>query len=227
MFAILDEWISDCRRIVKASDDPKTCEQMLQAKIRTHMKQNAESVENFTIMQSDLTVEHTSLSQRRGSVKLLALPRSIKECIIAQHELIGINRILLIKLPKAHNVNTLCMEFVKYQSNKIEQTNQVNPLEEQLHLERVMESIPFYFNLSIDHLLYPIEQKQKEQMTNADWSSVYGLEHLLRLFYHLPKIYANIKHINALQAAKISNYISLFIGYLAENIAKYVVSDLQ
>jgi len=52
------------------------------------------------------------------------------------------------------------------------------------------------------------------------------LEHLFRLFYHLPKIYGNIKQINALQAAKISNYVSLFIGYCADNAQKFMLSDL-
>lgn len=168
--------------------------------------------------------------KKHGIVKILSLPRQIRECLLSQHELIGNDAMLLIELPKPSKlcIKNICSQFVKFQSNKIEQMNKLNPLEEKLYLQQVIGSVTHFFNDCIDFLLNDNEKKQKMKLTTnekMDWTDVYGAEHLFRLFYHLPKLYENIKQMNVLQAEKISHYISLFIGYLAKNVSKYVMSD--
>jgi len=139
----------------------------------------------------------------------LTLPRQIRDCLLSQ-QLIGMSRPLMIPLPKPSNlcIKHVCIVFIKHQSDIIDRTNKLNPLEEKYYLKQEKKQM--------------IKLQDKEKM---DWSAVYGVEHLFRLFVHLPKIYDNIKQMSALEASKISNYVSLFIGFLAKNIKKYVVSD--
>ena len=213
-----DEWICDTLRIVHGSKDKEQCKRMLEEK-RKKTQNKPETVK-----------ETEPAVTQRGNVKLLTLPRQIRECLLSQHRLIGLSQSSLISLPKPSNVciKNVAAQFVKFQSDKIEKMNKLNPLEEKLYLKRVIDSIIYHFNVCIDYLLNENERKQKNKLQHKavmDWSVVYGVEHLFRLFYHLPKIYANIKQMSVLQAAKISNYVSLFIGFLANNVQKYVISD--
>merc|ERR1712228_983020 len=111
-----DEWICDVDRIEKGSNDKKICKRMLEEKRNECHHQKL--IKNKT----DFMKKKESV-KKHGIVKILSLPRQIRECLLSQHELIGNDAMLLIELPKPSKlcIKNICSQFVKFQSNTNEQ----------------------------------------------------------------------------------------------------------
>lgn len=232
-----DEWIDEDFRISKGSQDYQYCMQLLKEKNRNRVKENIHS-SLINDINSDESIEEDMTEYQLKNVQLLPLPQQISLSLYQQYKLIEAKPILLILLPKSQelNINGIIDKFIKYQSIKIERDNKLNPFEEKIYLKQVMDGIKYYFNQLIDiNLLYKNEQKQKLKLiknynTNnndndkIDYCDIFGIEHLFRLIYHLPKLYGNIKTFShPLQRAKISEFTTYLISYLVDNIQQFHV----
>lgn len=226
-------------RLSKGSKDNYICQQLLKQKMNTINQPNMTETDTDNDMDIDMNnIEHKDKEKEieectLTQVRLLPLSTEIKQSLYQQYKLIGEKPILLIKLPKTKEltINSIIDKFIKYQTAKIEAENALNPNEEKIYLKQVMESIGYYFNQFIDiNLLYKNELNQKKllmekygKQNDIDYCDLYGIEHLFRLLYILPRIYANIKQLKHMQIAKISNYVSLLNGFLTQRIKEFHV----
>eukprot|EP01083_Nonionella_stella_P023813 65855_1 len=224
-----DEWIHEDFRLCRGSSDATICEQILNQKrkeqqdlIQAHQKEIAQS---------------QPIYHRNGTVCILPLSTQITQHLIQQFELIDHQKpTLWIRLPKPKHltINGICNAFIRYHSNRIQRENKHNPQEEQTFLEQIVWSIKYYFNRFMDiNIVFKSEMKQKEDLMRQygdknknkkiDYCDVYGAEHLFRLLVNLPSIYQNIKNMTPMQASHISQYVSLFNGYLTKHIQSIAV----
>lgn len=208
---IWDEWLSD-DRVSKGSKNEEICKELINKKIMEAQRE-----------------EQSKQYRLNGKVKMLPLSRAIKKSLMDQFEITNKHQILM-KLPKEKDktINKICNEFIRFQSDIIRKNNKLNPSEECLYLRQIIGSITFYFNHFINiNILFQSELEQKKELirnmngNEIDYTKIYGIEHLFRLIYLLPEIYGKIKDIEPMQAAKISNYVSLFAAFLTKNIERY------
>jgi len=213
-----DEWVEEGIRLSRGSTDD------LQRKFHRDFLQ-------IQLMSSKQKCKH------KNAVRIPSLSLEIKESLVAQHQMICEYPMLWVDLPKARHltVNGLCKEFETMQRDKIKAANQTNPDAECLYMNQTMASIRFYFNqfLSVN-ILFETERAQKALLDrkwlsrrgklkggpyDIDYCDIYGAEHLFRLLFHLPRIYNNVKQWdNPMQPAKITNYVTLFQGFLGTKV---------
>ena len=225
LYKDFDEWVSEPVRLSTESLESlqKTFERDLD---REKKKKEMKAMKQY---------------KHADTVKLLPLSTPMKESLVDQYQMICDRPMLWIELPKPSRltINGLCSQFVSIQKAKIKDENNTNPVQEVLYLKQIMASIRFYFNSYLEiNVLFRSEKIQKtllerklrkslnvEGAKDIDWCGVYGAEHLFRLLFHLEDIYNNIKKWESpMQPAKISNYVTLFQGFLTKEFREIAVN---
>ncbi|KAI7902514.1 MRG-domain-containing protein [Cokeromyces recurvatus] len=130
----------------------------------------------------DSSIEKARLEEenKRPEIKLI-IPDSLKSLLVDDWENVTKNRQIL-SLPKAITVEKILEDYKA----------SCQPMDEEALNEFIM-GVQLYFNKSLStSLLYKIEYDQYEEIFNDDKtkqpSSVYGVEHLLRLFVEIPNM---------------------------------------
>ncbi|SCV68265.1 BQ2448_386 [Microbotryum intermedium] len=124
---------------------------------------------------------------KRPEIKIV-IPDSLKTQLVDDWEAVTKNH-TLAPLPRVPNVDTILDEWNKYLQNE-------DPDRRRLAAE-VAAGLGMYFNKALgNNLLYKFERGQyAEQLANLpagrQLSSIYGAEHLLRLFVNLPELLAH------------------------------------
>ncbi|KAJ7543973.1 hypothetical protein O6H91_09G060600 [Diphasiastrum complanatum] len=113
----------------------------------------------------------------------IPLPGILKKQLVDDWELITQQR-KLVKLPRTPNANEVLMKFFEYKKQQ-EASIGDSTLE-------IMDGLRSYFNKALPAmLLYKEEREQFEALSEnckENLSSIYGAEHLLRLFVKLPDL---------------------------------------
>ncbi|GAA5908243.1 Eaf3p [Sporobolomyces salmoneus] len=123
----------------------------------------------------------------RREVKI-SIPDNLKTQLVDDWEAITKNQ-QLVPLPRVPNVDTILDEWLKYLQNEEDDKRRL--------AAEIAAGLSLYFNKALgNNLLYRFERGQyqeqykKLQGTDKQMSSVYGGEHLLRLFVNLPELLA-------------------------------------
>ncbi|GAA5944577.1 hypothetical protein JCM10213_008073 [Rhodosporidiobolus nylandii] len=125
---------------------------------------------------------------KRPEVKI-SIPDNLKVQLVDDWEAITKNQ-QLVPLPRNPSVDTILDEWMIYLQNEEEDKKRI--------AAEVCAGLGLYFNKALgNNLLYRFERGQyqehykKLQGTDKQMSSVYGGEHLLRLFVNLPELLAH------------------------------------
>ncbi|GAA6001761.1 hypothetical protein JCM10207_002303 [Rhodosporidiobolus poonsookiae] len=125
---------------------------------------------------------------KRPEVKI-SIPDNLKVQLVDDWEAITKNQ-QLVPLPRNPSVDTILDEWMIYLQNEEEEKKRI--------AAEVAAGLGLYFNKALgNNLLYRFERGQyqehykKLQGTEKQMSSLYGGEHLLRLFVNLPELLAH------------------------------------
>ncbi|EGU13267.1 Chromatin modification-related protein EAF3 [Rhodotorula toruloides ATCC 204091] len=125
---------------------------------------------------------------KRPEIKI-SIPDNLKIQLVDDWEAITKNQ-QLVPLPRVPNVDVILDEWLIYLQNEEEEKKRI--------AAEVAAGIGLYFNKALgNNLLYRFERGQYQEQykrlqgSNKGMSSVYGGEHLLRLFVNLPELLAH------------------------------------
>ncbi|GAA5835364.1 hypothetical protein JCM3766R1_004767 [Sporobolomyces carnicolor] len=123
----------------------------------------------------------------RREIKI-SIPDNLKTQLVDDWEAITKNQ-QLVPLPRLPNVDVILDEWLKYLQNEEDDKRRL--------AAEIAAGLSLYFNKALgNNLLYRFERGQyqeqykKLQGTDKQMSSIYGGEHLLRLFVNLPELLA-------------------------------------
>ncbi|KAK0605944.1 hypothetical protein LWI29_032477 [Acer saccharum] len=136
---------------------------------------------------SDSGVEKDTLSTEKF-VKI-QMPATLKKQLVDDWEFIN-QQDKLVKLPRSPNVDEILSKYLQYRSKKDGMMSD--------SIGEILKGIRCYFDKALPvTLLYKKERQQYHDVVldNVSPSTIYGAEHLLRLFVKLPELlaYVNIE----------------------------------
>ncbi|KAK1276512.1 hypothetical protein QJS04_geneDACA001689 [Acorus gramineus] len=124
----------------------------------------------------------------------------------------------LVKLPRTPNVDNILKKYLEYRTKKD------NKIAESIG--EILKGLRCYFDKALPvMLLYKEERKQYREMVvdNVSPSTVYGAEHLLRLFVKLPELLAYV-NMEEEASAKLQKKLFDFLKYLEKNQSSFFLS---
>jgi len=178
--------------------------------------------------------------QFKAKLETITLQTTLKDHLVQQYLLIHSQK-KLIKLPKpiGFRINDILKEVVICHQNKLKEKQQqkINDDEEIKSMQTINEILPFinvgirgFFKNTLQiNLLYNFEKPQFEKFKNEeiDLCDIYGVEHLLRLFYILPNILIHTKGVDLTNFAQIKQCISLITQFITKQKTKYLIDFNQ
>ncbi|CAN6539847.1 unnamed protein product [Malus baccata var. baccata] len=185
-----DEWVG-LDRLMKNTDENKKKHQYLNQKqgtdknaklIRTaHTKPKSYHASRGKKRKND------SVCKDKGAIPMedlvLQMPQTLKKQLVDDCQFIT-HLGKLVKLPRTPNVDDIFKKYLDYRSKDSKKI-------EAQSVEEVLKGLCCYFDKALPAmLLYNNERQQYEKAITDDVSpsSVYGAEHLLRLFVKLPEL---------------------------------------
>ncbi|KAK3231299.1 hypothetical protein Dsin_003180 [Dipteronia sinensis] len=186
-----DEWVG-VDRLMKQTEENIKKQQLINQKQdieknlksgRAHMKPK---------VARGIKRKHESLNKEKGSIPLehvvnLQIPPTLKKQLVEDCESIT-HLGKLVKLPRSPNVDEILNKYCDYRSKK-------DGLRAD-STEEIVKGLQCYFDKALPvMLLYKNERQQYEDTVAAGHSpsTIYGAEHLLRLFVKLPEFLVHIK----------------------------------
>lgn len=154
----------------------------------------------------------------------LSIPAVLKKQLLDDYEAVsggstGENKV--VPLPRQPTVNDILIQYVQ---QALDRKGEANGEEEITH------GLRCYFDKALHFcLLYSSERRQEAKylMGNARVaSSVYGAEHLLRLFVKLPELFAQT-HVPDEHLPNLQYMLNDFLTFLAENHASFFLTKEQ
>ncbi|BGP44867.1 Esa1p-associated factor [Rhodotorula kratochvilovae] len=150
---------------------------------------------------------------KRPEVKI-AIPDNLKTQLVDDWEAITKNQ-QLVPIPRLPNVDTILNEWLIYLQNEEETRKRV--------AAEVAAGLGLYFNKALgNNLLYRFERGQYQEQykllqgTDKQMSSVYGGEHLLRLFVNLPELLAHTS-LDPEAMSELKDHIQQFLQWMDLN----------
>ncbi|KMZ71336.1 Mortality factor 4 like 1 [Zostera marina] len=125
----------------------------------------------------------------------------------------------LVKLPRTPNVDDILKKYLDYRTKKDGLISD--------SLGEILKGIRCYFDKALpEMLLYKKECQQYEEaiVGNISPSSVYGAEHLLRLFVKLPELLAYV-NMEEEALSKLQQNLLDFLKYLQKNQSAFFLSS--
>ncbi|KAK1589457.1 hypothetical protein Q3G72_034307 [Acer saccharum] len=135
---------------------------------------------------SDSGVEDTLSTEKFVKIQM---PATLKKQLVDDWEFIN-QQDKLVKLPRSPNVDEILSKYLQYRSKKDGMMSD--------SIGEILKGIRCYFDKALPvTLLYKKERQQYHDVVldNVSPSTIYGAEHLLRLFVKLPELlaYVNIE----------------------------------
>ncbi|KAI5478443.1 hypothetical protein MNV49_005084 [Pseudohyphozyma bogoriensis] len=150
---------------------------------------------------------------RRPEIKI-TIPDVLKTHLVDDWEAITKNN-QLVRLPREPNVDIILDEWNKFHQNEEPETRRLTA--------EVSAGLRLYFNKALgNNLLYRFERGQYQDMMKkitdeeAELSSIYGAEHLLRLFVNLPELLAHTA-MDPDTVMILKTQMSSFLGWMTLN----------
>ncbi|CAH2351714.1 chromatin modification-related protein Eaf3p [[Candida] railenensis] len=168
---------------------------------------------------------HHSSSSNSSSVASISLPISsrIKYILVDDWENISKEK-TLVSIPSAVPVSTIIAD---YRSHKINRNPENSKRSNIATLDEILSGLEQYFNKSLGLiLLYKFERLQYLKVLNSDdlqgkpMSSIYGVEHLLRLFTALPGLIAQTT-MDPVSINTLIDECKELLEYIDENLGNY------
>ncbi|XP_021820179.1 protein MRG2-like [Prunus avium] len=172
-----DEWVH-LDRLMKNTDENVRKQEQLNANQRTH--KNAKLPRTSQTKQKGYYAIDLFLPCKYGMDYNFCNKRLVDDCEFITH--LG----KLVKLPRTPNVDDIMKKYLDYRSK--------DTLKKTHSVEEILKGLCCYFDKALPvMLLYKNERQQYEKAIahDASPSSVYGAEHLLRLFVKLPELLLN------------------------------------
>ncbi|WMV17062.1 hypothetical protein MTR67_010447 [Solanum verrucosum] len=164
----------------------------------------------------------TDSGAEKGNVSVeklvkIQIPSTLKKQLVDDWEFI-MHQNKLVKLPRSPSVDDILTKYLEYRSKKDGMmTDSVG---------EILNGIRCYFDKALPALLlYKKERQQYHEAVsdNISPSSVYGAEHLLRLFVKLPELIAYAK-IDEESLTKLQQKFLDFLKFLQKNQGTFFLS---
>ncbi|XP_055959548.1 protein MRG1 isoform X2 [Mercurialis annua] len=164
---------------------------------------------------SDSGMEKDNLSAEKF-IKI-QIPSTLKKQLVDDWEYVT-QQDKLVKLPRSPNVDDILTKYLEYRSKKDGMmTDSVG---------EILKGIRCYFDKALSvMLLYKNERQQYDDAVENDTSpsTIYGAEHLLRLFVKLPELLAYV-NIEEETLARLQQKILDFLKFLQKNQSTFFLS---
>ncbi|XP_076916271.1 protein MRG1-like [Bidens hawaiensis] len=165
---------------------------------------------------SDSSTEKANASVEKP-VKI-QIPSTLKKLLVDDWDFIN-HQDKLVKLPRSPNVDDILAKYLEYRSKKDGMMTDA--------VGEILKGLRCYFDRALPViLLYNKERKQFQELVtdNVAPSTVYGAEHLLRLFVKLPELlpYVNIEEDLAM---RLQHKFLDFLKFLQKNQTSFFISS--
>ncbi|CAA0814341.1 Protein MRG1 [Striga hermonthica] len=117
----------------------------------------------------------------------IQIPPTLKKQLVSDWELVT-QQNKLVKLPRSPNVDDILTKYLEYRSKKDGMMTDA--------VGEILNGIRSYFDKALPSILLYKKERQQYQdaiQENISPSTVYGAEHLLRLFVKLPELLTYVK----------------------------------
>ncbi|KAH9712123.1 protein MRG1 [Citrus sinensis] len=150
-------------------------------------KQKSSTVAKGKKRKSDSGTEKDNVSVEK--LVKIQIPSTLKKQLVDDWEFVN-QQDKLVKLPRSPNVDDILTKYLQYRSKKDGMMTD--------SIGEILKGIRCYFDKALPvMLLYKKERQQYHDLVvdNVSPSTIYGAEHLLRLFVKLPELlaYVNIE----------------------------------
>ncbi|CAJ2635338.1 unnamed protein product [Trifolium pratense] len=190
------------------------------AKSSTEAKVDKEEIKN-NVSKGKKRKNDSGVEKGSGNAEKLIkiqIPAPLKKQLVDDWEFVN-QQDKLVKLPRSPTVEEILSKYLEYKSKKDGVATDST--------REVLKGIRLYFDKALPMmLLYKKERKQCSEAVgdNASPSTIYGAEHLLRLFVKLPELlsYVNIEDetLNRLQLKLLD-----FLKFLQKNQSTFFLSS--
>ncbi|XP_044470210.1 protein MRG1-like isoform X2 [Mangifera indica] len=219
-----DEWVG-ADRLLKYTEENLMKQQALQKKQGVdkssksgrpgHSKQKGSTVAKGKKRKSDSSVEKDNLSLER--LIKIQIPPTLKKQLVDDWEFVT-QQDQLVKLPRSPNVDQILTKYIQYRTKK--ENLLVGTVIE------IMRGIRLYFDKALPAML--LYKKEREQyhhviVNNVSPSTIYGAEHLLRLFVKLPELLLYVD-IEDETLTRMQQKLTDFLKWLQKNQSTYFLS---
>ncbi|KAA8531649.1 hypothetical protein F0562_006634 [Nyssa sinensis] len=164
---------------------------------------------------SESGVEKDNVSLEK--IVKIQIPSTLKKQLVDDWEFIA-QQDKLVKLPRSPNVDDLLTKYLEYRSKKDGMmTDSVG---------EILNGLRCYFDKALPViLLYKQERQQYHEAVadNVSPSSIYGAEHLLRLFVKLPELLAYV-NIEEETLIRLQQKLLDFVKFLQKNQGTFFLS---
>ncbi|XVF61259.1 hypothetical protein PTKIN_Ptkin08bG0115900 [Pterospermum kingtungense] len=147
----------------------------------------------------------------------IQVPSTLKQRLVVDWEFVT-QQDKLVKLPRSPNVNDILTKYLEYSSKKDDiMTDSVG---------EILKGIRCYFDKALPvMLLYKKERQQYYELVLDDVSpsTIYGAEHLLRLFVKFPELLAYV-NIEEETLIRLQQKLMDFLKFLQKNQSTFFVS---
>ncbi|XP_044483483.1 protein MRG1-like isoform X1 [Mangifera indica] len=229
-----DEWVG-ADRLLKHNEENLLKQQALQKKQGIdksaksgrsgHSKQKDAKVDKDDMKnnvvkgkkrKSELGVEKDNISLER--LIKIQIPSTLKKQLVDDWEFVT-QQDQLVKLPRSPNVDEILTKYIQYRRKK--DGLMVDSVAE------IMRGIQLYFDKTLHvMLLYRKEREQYHDVVvdNVSLSTIYGAEHLLRLFVKLPELLAYV-NIEDETLTRMQQKLTDFLKWLQKNQSSFFLSN--
>ncbi|KAK9067026.1 hypothetical protein SSX86_014350 [Deinandra increscens subsp. villosa] len=148
----------------------------------------------------------------------IQIPSTLKKQLVDDWEFVN-HQDKLVKLPRSPNVDDILAKYLEYRSKKDGMMTDA--------VGEILKGLRCYFDRALPViLLYNKERKQFQELVtdNVSPSTIYGAEHLLRLFVKLPELlpYVNIEEDLAM---RLQQKFLDFLKFLQKNQTSFFISS--
>ncbi|XP_024977554.1 protein MRG1 isoform X2 [Cynara cardunculus var. scolymus] len=220
-----DEWVG-VDRLMKYTEENIVKQQALDKKQgvdknsksgrSTQTKPKVSSGAKGKKRKSDSSTEKENASIEKP-VKI-QIPSALKKQLVDDWEYVN-HQDKLVKLPRSPNVDDVLAKYLEYRSKKDGMMTDA--------VGEILKGLRCYFDRALPViLLYNKERKQYHELVtdNISPSTIYGAEHLLRLFVKLPELlpYVNIEED---LATRLQQKFLDFLKFLQKNQSSFFISS--
>ncbi|XP_061340004.1 protein MRG1 isoform X3 [Gastrolobium bilobum] len=219
-----DEWVGE-ERLMKHTEENVMKQQTVDKKQSTdknvksgrssQTKAKSSTVSKGKKRKNDSGVEKGSVTVEK--LVKIQIPATLKKQLVDDWDFVA-EQEKLVKLPRSPTVDEILTKYLEYKSKKDGMAAD--------SIGEILKGIRCYFDKALPMmLLYKKERKQYSEaiVDNVSPSTIYGAEHLLRLFVKLPELlaYVNIEEetMNRLQLKLLD-----FLKFLQKNQSTFFLS---
>lgn len=164
---------------------------------------------------SESAVERESISAEK--LVKIQIPSTLKKQLVDDWEFVT-QQDKLVKLPRSPNVDDVLKKYLEYRTRKDGTIND--------YIAEILNGIRCYFDKALPLMLFYKKERQQynEAVTNnASPSTIYGAEHLLRLFVKLPEllVYVNMEEETL---TRLQQKLVDFLKFLQKNQSTFFLS---